>query len=63
MMTSKMSPRATKIMESKRNQEILRRVLKKVIRDAKAHCKEAKRKTVTVEDVVYALKRLQGCTF
>ena len=50
------------IMESKRNQEIVRRVLKKVIRDAEAHCKQAKRKTVTVEDVVYALKRQQGRT-
>ena len=59
---SMMSPCATMTMERKRNEEIVRRIMKKIIREAEAHCKQAKRKTVTVEDVVYALKRQQGRT-
>ena len=55
MMSSTMSPRAT-MTETKQNQEIVRRIVKNVIRDAEAHCKQAKRKTVTMKDVVYALK-------
>ena len=36
-------------------------ILENVIRDALAYCEQAKRKTVTTMDVVYALKR-QGRT-
>ncbi|EPB74983.1 core histone H2A/H2B/H3/H4 [Ancylostoma ceylanicum] len=36
---------------------VLRQFLEKVIRDAVMYCEHAKRKTVTVMDVVYAVKR------
>ena len=44
-----------------RSDELLKIFLENVIRDALADSKQAKRKTVTDMDVVYALKR-QGHT-
>ena len=60
MTASKMPSRSTTKL-SKKYQKLVKIILQNVIRDALAYCKQAKRKTVTAMDVVYALKR-QGRT-
>ena len=60
MTATKMPTHSTSQLSIK-YRKLIKIILQNVIRDALAYCKQAKRKTVTAMDVVYALKR-QGRT-